>query len=295
MSESAILVTGATGQQGGAVARHLLAAGFTVRMVVRNLESPASRALVQQGAQAVLGDFAQPESLRNAMSGVRSVFSVQPFLRGKAGLEVEWGKRVADAAAARGVSHFVYASVLGAGMAPDVPHFASKAAIENHIRSIGLPYTILQPAGFMENLLMPIILKGISKGKLTAPNAVDCPQRMIAVEDIGAIAAKVFASRDEFLSRTIPLVGDIASTRTQAATLSRVLGRTIRAGKLPGLLVRAFLGGDLYRMFRWLDEKGETAAFDLVALRSLHPGLLTFEQWCRKTLPGIVPDAGRAA
>ncbi len=86
------------------------------------------------------------------MSGVHGVFSVQPFERGKAHLEVQWGKRVADTAAALGVAHFVYASVFGTDAAPDVPHFASKAEVENHIRSIGLPHTILRPAGFMENL-----------------------------------------------------------------------------------------------------------------------------------------------
>jgi uncharacterized protein YbjT (DUF2867 family) len=103
MSGSAILITGGTGQQGWAVARHLLAAGFAVRIVVRNLESVASRALVQQGAEAVAGDFGQPKSLTRAMAGVRGVFSVQPFMPGKGRLEVEWGKRLADVAAAQGV------------------------------------------------------------------------------------------------------------------------------------------------------------------------------------------------
>lgn len=235
MSGSTILITGATGQQGGAVARRLLAAGFAVRIVVRNVESVASRALVQQGAEAVAGDFGQPESLTRAMAGVRGVFSVQPFMPGKGRLEVEWGKRLADVAAAQGVSHFIYTSVLGAGMAPDVPHFASKAEIENHIRSIGLPHTILQPSGFMENLLMPVVLKGISKGKLTAPNAIDTPQRMIAIDDIGAIGAKAFASPVEFIGRTIPLVGDIASTRMQAATLAACWDAPSNRESFPGL------------------------------------------------------------
>lgn len=127
---------------------------------------------------------------------------------------------------ASGVSHFVYASVFGAGAASDVPHFASKAEIEMHIRSVGLRHTILQPAGFMENLLMPVVLKGLSKGKLTTPNVVDSLQPQIAADDIGAIAARVFASPDEYADRTIPLVGDVVSTRTQAEILSRVLGRT---------------------------------------------------------------------
>lgn len=262
--------------------RHLLAAGSAVRIVVRNPKSAASLALAKRGAEVVPGDFGQPKSLRRAVAGVAAVFSVQPFLPGKTHLEVQWGKNLADAAAAAGVSHFVYTSVLGAEMAPDVPHFASKAEIERHIRSIGLPSTILQPAGFMENLLMPPVLKGISKGKLTTPNAIDTEQPIIAVDDIGAIAAKVLAAPREFIGRRIPLVGDVASTRSQAATLMRVLARPIKPGRLPGLIVRLFLGRDLYRMFRWIDVNSGTAPFDIDALRAMHPPLLNFEQWCRQ-------------
>jgi uncharacterized protein YbjT (DUF2867 family) len=236
--------------------------------------------LVQKGVEIVSGDFEQPDSVRRAVSGVQGVFSVQPFEPGKARLEVHWGKRLADTAVASGVSHFVYASVFGAGAAPDVPLFTSKAEIETHIRSVGLRHTILQPAGFMENLLMPVVLKGLSKGKLTTPHVVDSLQPLIAVDDIGAIAARVFASPDEYADRTIPLVGDVVSTRTQAEILSRVLGRTIRPGKLPGFLTRVFLGRDLFRMFRWIDTKSHTVPFSVETLRSIYPQLMTFENWC---------------
>jgi uncharacterized protein YbjT (DUF2867 family) len=281
MPNPTVLVTGATGQQGGAVVRHLLAAGFSIRTLVRNPESAASQALAQKGVQVVPGDFGQPESLRRAMIGVDRVFSVQPFLRGKSYLEVQWGKDVADAAANEGVSHFVYTSVLGAGSAPDVPHFAGKAEIEGHIQSTRMPHTILQPGGFMENLLMPVVLKGISKGKLTTPNKVDSPQPLIAVDDIGAIAAKVFALPGEYIGKKIPLVGEVISTRNQAETLARVLGRPIRPGQLPGIVVRVFLGRDLLRMFRWIDTSSGTVPFNIEALRMVHPGLSTFEDWCR--------------
>jgi len=238
--------------------------------------------MAKKGVQVVTGDFGQPESLRRALIGVDRVFSVQPFLPGKSHVEVQWGKDVADAAANARVSHFVYTSVLGAGSAPDVPHFASKAEIESHIQSTGMPNTILQPGGFMENLLMPVVRKGISKGKLTAPNGVDSPQPLIAVDDIGAIAAKVFAQPGEFIGRKIPLVGDVISTRNQAQILARVLGRPIRPRQLPGIVVRVFLGRDLHRMFRWLDTSSTTVPFNIEELRKLHPGLSTFENWCRQ-------------
>ena len=107
----------------------------------------------------------------------------------------------------------------------------------------------------------------------------------IAVDDIGAIAAKAFTAPEDFLGRTIPLVGDVTSTRVQAATLSRVPGRDIRPGKLPGIVARLFLGRDLYRMFRWADHNASGLPFSIGALRSVHPRLLTFEDWCRHTFP----------
>jgi uncharacterized protein YbjT (DUF2867 family) len=282
MAPHTVLVTGATGRQGGAVARCLLASGFAVRALVRDPRSTASLALSQNGATLVIGDFRQPDSLARAMSGVHGVFSVQPLLTGKTRLEVEWGIRVADAAAAAGVSHFVYSSVIGADAAPDVPHFFSKFTIENHIRSIGLPHTILRPAGFMENLLMPVVRNGILRGKLSAPTATDTPQAMIAVDDIGASAATVFATPQAHLGRTLSLVGDVASVREQAEVLGHVMGRTIKPGRLPGLVVRLALGRDLHRMFRWVDTVGQTIPYSLDELRGLQPHPLTFEQWSRR-------------
>ena len=264
------------------MARHLLAHGARVRALVREPSSAAGQALAQRGVDVVAGDFGNMPSIAAAMAGVQGVFSVQPLLLGKAPREIEWGRRVADAAAAAGVGHLVYASVLGAGLAPDVPHFASKAVIEQHLRSTGLCFTILQPAAFMENLLRPIVRKGIAKGKLTTPHSLDAPQQLIAIDDIGAVAAHVMLAPTAWAGRTIPLVGDVASTRQMAATLSRVLNREIKPGRLPGIIVRLFLGRDLHRMFRWHDASGGELPHDQEALRDLHPGLKTFEQWCRQ-------------
>lgn len=282
MSQLPILVTGATGQQGGAVARHLLVAGFPVRALVRHPDSAAAQALAQKGVELRTGDFSQPESLSRALAGVHGVFSVQPLLPGRAEVEVQWGKQMADAALAAGVRHFIYASVLGADKAPEVPHFASKFLIEQYIRAIGLPATILRPAGFMENMLMPVVLKGIARGKLTTPNDVDVPLPQIAVEDIGAVAAKAFAAPEQTIGQRLTLVGDAASVREQAAVLSRVMGRTVKPGKLPGLIVRFALGRDLHAMFRWLDTKVNTVPFDCKNLEALHLDQIAFEEWARQ-------------
>ena len=281
-----VAVTGATGRQGGAVARHLLQAGAAVRAIVRDAQSPAARALEQSGAKLMAADQGDSSSLRRAFEGVNGVFAMQPQLDGKFRTEHTFGHALADAARAAGVAHYVYSSGLGAGEAPEVSHFAAKAAIERHIESIGLPFTILRPGGFMENVLMPIVVKGLAKGKLTTPAAVDAPQQLIAVDDIGAFAALAFREREKHLGRTIALAGDVASVRRQAEVLSIVLGRPVKPAKLPGPITRLALGGDLYRMFRWIDQNGSRTHVDIGALRVQHPGLMTFAAWCERQFKG---------
>lgn len=150
--EKIVLVTGATGQQGGATARHMLAAGWRVRALVRDLQSPAAQALAVAGAELVAGDMTEPASLDAATKGVYGVFSVQPaaasphFNRH----EVPMGRAVADAAAAAGVEHLVYASVGGADRQPESDGVNTKWEIEQHIRALGLPATVLRPVMFMD-------------------------------------------------------------------------------------------------------------------------------------------------
>ncbi|HEX7453525.1 MAG TPA: NmrA family NAD(P)-binding protein, partial [Polyangiaceae bacterium] len=137
-----VLVTGATGRQGGAVARHLLKRGtFVVRALVRDKDKPAAQALERAGAVLVKGEFNDRASLDLALQDAYGVFSVQSL---NAGLEAEVrdGNALADAAKAAAVEHFVYSSVGGAERKTGIPHFESKARIEDHLRSSGLPYTI---------------------------------------------------------------------------------------------------------------------------------------------------------
>src|SRR5215217_3745854 len=144
-----ILVTGATGQQGGAVARALLAQGQKVRVMTRNPEKAAS--LAKAGAEVVQGDLTNQAILQMALRGVHGVFAMStPF---EAGMEAEvrQGIMLADAAKQAGITHYVYTSVGSAHRNTRIPHFESKWKVEQHIRQIGLPATILRPVWFMEN------------------------------------------------------------------------------------------------------------------------------------------------
>jgi uncharacterized protein YbjT (DUF2867 family) len=279
MSDCLVLIAGATGRQGGAAARALLAAGIPIRILVRNAASDAAVSLAKQGADVVLGDFQDSSSLRNAVTGAAGVFSVQPLLLGHADREVAWGRALADAAEGAGVRHFVYSSVDGAEHPGGVPHFESKHVLEAHLRTSKMSVTILRPAGFMETLLIPQVRKGIGKGNLTTPYALDTPQRLVAVDDIGAAAAAVFRQPGQYAGRVLTLTGDVLSTREQAAILSRVLQRPMQPRKLPGLITRLALGRDLQRMFRWIESQ-PVPADDRATLRAVLPRApLDFATW----------------
>ena len=140
-----ILVTGATGNQGGAVARHLLQRRkFIVRAFVRDKNKPAAQALDQSGAELMEGDLNDRASIDHALQGVSGVFSVQGLADGQ-DVEIRQGKALADAAKAAGIKHFVYSSVGGAERKTGIPHFDSKFQIEEYVRATGLPYTIMRP------------------------------------------------------------------------------------------------------------------------------------------------------
>src|SRR5919199_5871491 len=142
--ERLILVTGATGKQGGAVARTLLDRAFRVRALTRDPQRPEAQALTEQGAEVVQGDMEDRSAMNRVLEGAYGVFSVQNFWETGYDREVQQGKTVAEAAKAAGVEHFVYSSVGSAHRQTGIPHFDSKWEVEEHIRQIGLPYTILR-------------------------------------------------------------------------------------------------------------------------------------------------------
>jgi len=193
--EETILVTGATGQQGGAVTRHLLAGGWRLRALIRDPEKPAARALAENRVELVQGDLTDRASLHRALKGVYGVFSVQNFWLPDVGAEgeVRQGKNIADAASAAGVQHIVYTSVGAAHRGMGQAHFASKWEIEQHFRALGLPATILRPVSFMENYnwSRPQILNGTFSSRGLRP---DKGMQLIAVDDIGAFTALAFAN-----------------------------------------------------------------------------------------------------
>lgn len=276
-SNPTILVTGATGNQGGAVARHLLQRGnFKVRAFVRDPNKPAAQALKQAGAELVEGDFSDRASLDRALQGVYGVFSIQVF---KDGIETEIrdGKAVADAAKAAGIEHFVYSSVGSAERNTGIPHFDSKFQVEEYIRSIGLPYTILRPVFFFYNYDM--MRSTIEQGMLPQPLSPDTKLQQLSEEDYGAMIAEVFERPTDFLNREIE-VASVDMTMTEiAAAFSQVLGKTVNYQQIPFEAFEQQAGEEVTIMYRWFENVGYAA--DLAQLKREFSKLSDFESYLR--------------
>jgi len=276
-----VLVTGATGRQGGAVIRHMLAAGWTLRAMTRNIGNDTAAQLARQGVAVVQGDFDDVASLERAADGVYSIYSVQDFWTVGARREVQQGKRVADVAKNADVAHFVYSSVGGVERNSGIGHWASKWEIEQYIRQRGLPATMIRPVSFMEDYYTEPFELSILQGKLLDPIRADKPYQTIATDDIGSFVALAFAHPSEFIGRELEIAGSELTNLQAAEVFSRVLGKPVEFEQLPLEVVRGTLGEEFYEMFRWFNEAGYQA--NIAELRRRYPEvhLHTLEDWLR--------------
>jgi uncharacterized protein YbjT (DUF2867 family) len=284
MRDQQILVTGATGRQGGAAARHLLGDGWRVRALVRDPTAPAALALRKTGAELVRGNLEDRASLDAALDGVYGVFSVQPFGYDD---EIRRGVNVADAALAAGVQHIVYSSVGDAeAHARRRPNF-SKWAIEQHLRGRDAPLTILRPNGFMEDMIGPAF--GVPDGTFTSAFGPDVLVYLVAVDDIGVFAARAFAQPDTYLGAAIELAGDALTPPQIAAAIGRVVGRPLPVVQIPLTALRE-QNEDVARAYEVVNAGGYQ--IDIAALRRQHPGLMDFDTWLAAAGKALLSSAG---
>lgn len=277
-----ILVFGATGQQGGAVASALRAKGWPVKAFVRDVLADKARALSAMGVELAQGDFSDSASIRTAMAGVYGVFSVQPS-SGQGAVygvsdedEVRFGKTIADLAVDSGVQHLVYTSVNAAGPEKTgMGHFDSKSEIEAHVRGLALNSTIVRPAGFMELLMLPGM--GLDRGVFTSFLRPDQTGQIIAAHDIGKIVAVIFADPERFAARTIEIAGDAVTGSDLEASLSRATGRSIAYFRFPDSLFEEnpFLG----RLAALFDDGRLAGNADIASLRTEFGHLMRFDEW----------------
>jgi len=271
-----ILVTGATGQQGGAVATALLTKGQKIRVMSRTPEKAS--ALAQAGAEVVKGNLTNPSDLQAALRGVHGVFAMSTPFEAGMDQEVRQGIMMADAAKQAGIAHYVYTSVGSAHRNTGIPHFETKWKVEQHIRQIGLPATVLRPVWFMENFTT--FSKPSAEGILMMPMRADKKLAMVALRDIGEFGAVAFMRPNDFLGQAIDLAGDELTMPDVAAHLSKVTGRSIQFQGLPLEQAEAAMGHDLATMFRWFNEVGYQ--INVAALKQTFGiPLTTFAEWIK--------------
>ncbi|MEG4281293.1 NmrA/HSCARG family protein [Microcoleus sp. MON1_C1] len=276
-AERLILVTGATGNQGSAIARHLLQRGnFKVRALVRDPNKPASVALQQAGAELVIGDLNDRASIDRALQGAYGVFSLQIFQDGL-DTEIRQGKAVAAAASLAGIQHFVYSSVGSAERNTGVPHFDSKFQVEEYIRASELPYTILRPVFFFYNynMMRPML----ETGTLFQPLSPETKLQQLSEEDYGEMVADVFDRPADFMNREIELASVDMTMPEIAAAFSRVLGKTVEYQQIPFEAFEQQIGEELTIMYRWFENVGYAA--DLEQLKHDFPAPTDFESYLR--------------
>jgi uncharacterized protein YbjT (DUF2867 family) len=206
LNDQWILVTGATGTQGGAVARILIDAGYNVRGLSRNITSERSKELESLGVEMVKGDFDDDASLDRALINVYAAFSVQQYRGIGIEMEVVQGKAFADAAHRAGISHLIYTSVSYAHLKTGVPQFESKLAIENYIKSIGVPYTIFRPASFMSSLLDLLASKDNCLIRGPLPETLE--RLFIAPKDIGIFVEMAISNPNQWIGVTKRIASD---------------------------------------------------------------------------------------
>jgi uncharacterized protein YbjT (DUF2867 family) len=270
-SDKTILVVGATGQQGGVTAKHLLADGWCVRALTRNSDSPASQALTVVGVELVPGDLLDRQSLDAAVDGVYGVFSVQNAMQAGVEAEVAQGKNIADAALAAGVGHFVYSSAAGTDPRAVQPSYVvSKRQIEAHISELGLPATVWRPVTFMENYFRQ--RDQILSGRLTFPLWPESTTYLIALDDVGRFVALAFSDPMRFIGTSMAIGGDAMPMTEVAGTFSRALGTRVEfehVDKMTGIPAPP----------RPVPGEAQYVRADIAACRELLPDLKTLGDW----------------
>jgi uncharacterized protein YbjT (DUF2867 family) len=290
-----ILVVGATGAQGGSVARHLLSAGsYRVHCLTRHPKSPAAQELAKLGAELVEGDLGNPVSLRAALHGCDGAFGVtnywEHFER-----EYDHGRNFVDALNATGIQHAVistlpHAKLLSGGRLA-VPHLDTKGHIEEYARGANLPATYVHVAFYYENFLKHFPPRRQANGTYVFgfPQGTT-PLAAVAAEDVGGVVAAIFAESFWYRDKVVGIVGDDLRCDEYAEIMHRVLGRSFayRYVAHDAFAALDFPGArDLADMFEFNRQYIPNRRLDMAKSRELYPEIRPFERWLRSHVPAF--------
>jgi uncharacterized protein YbjT (DUF2867 family) len=299
-----IAVVGATGAQGGGLARAILDdpdSEFAVRALTRNASSDNARALEAAGAEVVEADLSDLESLKRAFAGAYGAFCVTNFWEHfSPETEIAQARALAEAAADAGLQHVIWSTLedtrkwvpLDDDRMPTlmgrykVPHFDAKGEADAIFSELGVPTTFLLTSFYWDNLIhfgMGPTAGPDGRLAITIPVA-DARLPGIAVEDIGRCALGVFREGSKWIGQKVGIAGEHLTGAEMAASLSRALGRDIDYNAVSPEVYRGFDfpgAEDLGNMFQFKRDFNEyfCGARDLDVSRSLNPSLQTFDEW----------------
>lgn len=276
-TQKTAFVTGITGNQGSALAKYLMSQDVKIIGLTRNANSDKAKHWKTKGVIIVEGNLDEPNSFRDHLEKADAIYLVQTLQRKEN--EIKQGKQFIDAIKPQGNTHLVYSSVLGADLNTGVPHFDSKFELENYIKSKNLDHTILRPASFYENHLMPQVANGIKKGKFVSPLKKSCTQQMIGVDDIGKIAAKVITNKEKYKGKTLSIATDEWQIGQVPQAFSEVMNRPVKYKKLPGFITRLAMGKDLSKMFRYMNKHNFKIVDNIEAVKSEFEIKGNFKSW----------------
>ncbi|WP_336336054.1 NmrA/HSCARG family protein [Haloarcula brevis] len=271
-----ILVTGATGTQGGAVVDHLLADSeqWEIYGLTRDASSDAAEALETRGVTVVEGDMTDADRMAELVEGMDAVYGVTAFMEHGTDVEVDQGVTLAEAAADAGVDHFVYSSVGSADADTGLPHFESKWAVEQRIEELGLPATVVRPVFFMQNFAY-MMREDIMDGQLAMPLEEGVSLAVVDADDIGQTVVAALSDPDAFLGEVVTLAGDDLTLEEFAAAFSEQLGHEVRPVHVDVADYREMAGDELADMFQWFNDVGYD--IDIPALAEWGIETTTFE------------------
>ena len=275
-----IVVMGATGLQGSAVTQHLLANGWRVRAVTRNSNGAKAKALSALGAEVVQGNMDKPDSLVRTFQDAYGVFSVQNPMISGIEREVSQGKNVADIAMRAGVQHLVYASAGTGHKGTGVPSWDSKLAVEEYMKSLDLPLTIVRPMAFMELMTEKKFFPAVSTWNIM-PRLMGSATKVgwLSVDDLGFIVAKVFSEPQQFVGKELQLASDVQSIDECRDLYSALRGKSPSRFPMPLWMYEryGFIGKDTSIMWRWL--QANPIDLDIGPTLSIHPQAVSVEEW----------------
>ena len=288
-----ITVFGATGGQGGPIARALLTTkGFKVRAVTRNPDSEKAKALKEAGAEVVKANLDDISSVDAALQGAYGAFVVTNYWEliqkgpeAAYAAEIQQGKSLADAAVRAGLKHYVYSSLdpIKDKIGKACPHFDTKAEVEKYVVKCGVPYSIVRYPFYFDNFAGMMAPQKQEDGTFSITLPMDGPMHGLGLSNAGPILSTIFSNPEEYLGKAVKMAGDKITISEYAAIISRVTGKTVKYNQVPVEVFAKFPfpgADDTAVMFEYYSVGHPE--YDVELTRKINPNTQTFGQWAEQ-------------